>query len=61
MGNVCSTRWMFTPELTRDRFGHFALGNSRDDSAIGVADDVFVPTFHSDPAFLAHPQKRLGR
>ena len=36
MGNVGAARWVFTPELTRDRFGHVALGDRCDDSAIGV-------------------------
>ena len=57
MGNVGSARGMFTPELTRDRFCHLALGHSRDDSTLGVAYEIFINTFHLDPAFPAHPHK----
>jgi hypothetical protein len=57
MLDVGSARWVFVPELTRDRFGHFACGDRPDDSAIGVAYDVFIFAFHSGPAFPAHPHK----
>jgi len=51
MGDVSAARWVVTPQLTRDRFGHVALGDRRDDSAIGVTYDVFIFTFHSNLPF----------
>jgi hypothetical protein len=57
--NVSSAHWMFAPELTRDRFSHLALDDRRDDSAIGVAYDVFVFAFHSDLPSGASAQNAL--